>query len=324
MLKCSAVLALVLCSALTVSAATVKDFGTSLPYEFTAGVKVNGFQDDFTSYALTSDSSALTAALAQNGWVWVSRVVRTTGTTTLLDALPDRSAIKTTADGRQVLFLSSSGTGINVNDSGTVNNHLIYKPSDPSLDYSTGGSQEILMHIQVTSIATQITAVENYKHRTHGGAGVLVNADTSRGVDVVFTRRSGEMRQRDFSMGYNNGYYSAFGTGPDDNQHAWALNEWYWVRLKYDDDAGMIFTKIWLSDTPEPDEWQKSVAASTAGTTTGWAGITATCGGLFEFNVDYVLIKAGALPEIWVGNIPEPATMSLLALGGLALLRRRR
>ena len=103
--------------------------------------------------------------------------------------------------------------------------------------------------------------------------------------------------------------------------------DWIWMRLGYDVVKQELYASAWLADglTKEPPQWMYT-----------WEGVYAwhfedlngchaglVVGGFFE--VDYLLIKSASLGEITVGQkIPEPATMTLLALGGLAMLRRRR
>ncbi len=89
----------------------------------------------------------------------------------------------------------------------------------------------------------------------------------------------------------------------------WQLNTWYWIRLRQEPNATSqggvndVFAKAWLADgtQAEPANWQLTWDYTPAKPVrTGFAGITASSGGAFQFDVDYVLIKAAGLPSIVV------------------------
>ena len=77
-----------------------------------------------------------------------------------------------------------------------------------------------------------------------------------------------------------------------------------------------VFAKIWMADgtQAEPADWQFTWDYSGYGLRTGYAGITASSmDGPFEFDVDYILIKAAGLPSIQVSPsafVKIPAAMT--------------
>lgn len=91
---------------------------------------------------------------------------------------------------------------------------------------------------------------------------------------------------------------------------SWQNNVWYWVRLRHEPNAASqggaydVFGKVWKADgtTPEPENWQLMWDYTpTRSARTGYAGLAASSsGGIAEFEVDYILIKASGLPQITV------------------------
>ncbi|MGC8830599.1 MAG: lamin tail domain-containing protein [Verrucomicrobiia bacterium] len=168
-------------------------------------------------------------------------------------------------------------------------NHLLYTGATYN-----NSVQEVLMRIRFLNFGTG--------DPPRGGAAVCVdpNASPAGGIDYHF---------RD-----NNGRALAFlddlrAWGPSQS-FQWQNNVWYWVRLRHEPNAASqggaydVFGKIWQADgsTPEPSNWQLMwdyIPTRTA--RTGYAGIAAgSSGGISEFEVDYILIKASGLPQITV------------------------
>ena len=296
MFRYSVVLVLALCSSLAVSAAVTKDFGSVLPRGF--GMEVYGYQDDF--------SGGLNPA-----WTWVGASTPT-------------YAIST--DGRNVLQIGSQ-TAMNGAAGGM--NHLLYAPMD--CDYTQSRTQEVLMRVQMTTIV--VGSVDStLSWRSVGGAAVAVGA--SNNMNLMFYKHQtggglgGSQPVRFRSSGAMSAGTLGGGSWEENQTNSdWELNTWYWLRLVYDTSTKTATASFWPADgfTDESTAATGSWTYASAPGLGGLAGILApSAGGTASFEVDYILILADGLPLITVGQIPEPATMSLLALGGLALLRRRR
>lgn len=184
----------------------------------------------------------------------------------------------------------------------TVSNGVLRVTSasgDPNHLYYAGAVynntvQEVLLRMRVVNFGTG--------DPPRGGASVCIDpsASPAGGINLHF---------RD-----NNGRAFAFlddlrAWGPS-YSFSWQNNVWYWVRLRQEPNAASqggtydVFGKVWKADgsTPEPDTWQLMWDyVPTRAARTGYAGIAASSsGGLSEFEVDYILIKASGLPQITV------------------------
>ena len=170
-------------------------------------------------------------------------------------------------------------------------NHLLYEASgyDNKL-------QEVLARVRVISFGSG-----DY---VRGGVGVAVNPASNQGINYLF---------RDNTTDGQTANHLAFlddlvAWGPAEN-FVWQPNTWYWLRLRHEPNAvsqggiNDVFGKIWLADgtQPEPANWQLTWNYNSAyATRTGYAGITASSGSPFQFDVDYILIKAAGLPSVLV------------------------
>src|ERR1043166_2692495 len=169
-------------------------------------------------------------------------------------------------------------------------NHLLYAVA--GYDNTT---QEVLARIRVTNFGTG--------DPSRGGLAVGVDPASSQGINLHL---------RDVTELALSGRHVAFLDdarlwGPG-YSITWQNNVWYWMRLRQEPNAASqggvndLFAKIWLADgaTAEPSSWQLITDyIPSRSTRTGYAGIAASSiGGISEFDVDYVLIKAAGLPSI--------------------------
>jgi hypothetical protein len=169
--------------------------------------------------------------------------------------------------------------------------HLLYQL--PGYDNTV---QEVLARVRILSFGSG--------DLVRGGVGVAVDPASTQGINYLFRNYAGEGLT---------GNHMAFLDdmviwGPGQN-FVWQANTWYWMRLRHEPNAvsqggaNDVFGKIWLGDgtQAEPAGWQMAWDYTPASPSrSGFAGITASSGGQFQFDVDYVLIKAGGLPSITV------------------------
>ncbi len=171
-------------------------------------------------------------------------------------------------------------------------NHLLYE--FPGYDDS---AQEVLARIRVLNFGSG--------DPVRGGVGVGVDPVSNQGINSLFRNNNSEGQT---------GNHLAFlddlvAWGPGQN-FVWQPNTWYWLRVRHEPNsasqggANDVFEKIWLADgsVAEPANWQLTWDYTPAySARTGYAGITASSsGGVFQFDVDYILIKAAGLPHILV------------------------
>jgi len=187
---------------------------------------------------------------------------------------------------------SVSGGLLHVTLAGGDPNHLLYEL--PGYDDTV---QEVLARIRVLDFGSG--------DASRGGLAVGVNPSSNVGVDYLF--RNGDSEGQSGNHLAFLADFVAWGPGQD---FAWQVNEWYWLRLRQEPNAASqggvndVFAKIWLADgnTAEPSDWQLTwdYTPQDGSPLTGFAGITASSGGMAQFDVAYFLLKAAGLPLIQV------------------------
>ena len=170
-------------------------------------------------------------------------------------------------------------------------NHLLYEL--PGYDNTV---QEVLARVRVLNFGSG--------DLVRGGVGVGVDPASTQGINFLFRENTSDL-QSALHMALLN---DTIVWGPVQN-FVWQPNTWYWVRLRQEPNAASqgglndIFAKIWLADgtQAEPANWQLTWDYTPSNPTrTGFAGITASSGSPFQFDVDYFLLKAAGLPSIVV------------------------
>ena len=194
-------------------------------------------------------------------------------------------------------------------------NHLLYAASG-----CQATQQEVLARIRIRRFGGG--------SNSRAGIGVGVDPDTSQGINLLFA---------DLEPGspYGNGVsgrqfkllddFRAW--GPPGAAIRWETNTWYWLRLRQGEfrpGTSKIQAKVWPADgsVQEPAnwplEWERPARA-------GFAGILAGSGGVSDFDVSYVLIKAAGLPSIKAGPAvlllkePENVTVAPGRTAGFAV-----
>jgi hypothetical protein len=183
-------------------------------------------------------------------------------------------------------------------------NHLLYEL--PSYNTTV---QEVLARVRVLSFGSG--------DLVRGGVGVGVDPTSTQGINYLFRENTSD-GQSALHLALLNDLVA---WGPVQN-FVWQLNTWYWIRLRQEPNAASqggvndVFAKIWLADgtQTEPANWQLTWDYTPAKPTrTGFAGITASSGSPFQFDVDYILIQAAGLPTILVAPnsfIQTPAAIT--------------
>ncbi|HVK58272.1 MAG TPA: immunoglobulin domain-containing protein, partial [Candidatus Kapabacteria bacterium] len=195
---------------------------------------------------------------------------------------------------------SVGGGFLQVTTVGGDPNHLLY--IGESYDQEV---QEVLVRVRVRDFGTG--------DPSRGGLGVAVDPGTSQGINFHFRDEPNPGdRHVEFLDDFRQWGTELF--------FGWQNDTWYWMRLRHEpnpsgDDA---FAKIWRADgtEQEPANWQMSFDyIPNRSTRSGFAGITATSsGGVAEFDVDYILIKAAGLPSIVAAPrslVQVPASITL-------------
>jgi len=217
---------------------------------------------------------------------------------------------------------------------------------DPGVDYSKSGTQEVLIRISASNFNGNLASGGSGDSRA--GAIVRTSLNTGdhpyysptlwnplppqrfSGYNLTFRNFSAPMfwlnRTRDNAMTNDDGAVSYENTNVYwDNTNP---GQWFWMRIVSDETS--TYARVWLDGDDEPSAWStqrewvwNAGTADGSGVSPdgGLAGILAN--GNTTFQVSHFQLKVdeniAALPRV-----PEPATMTLLVLGGLAMLRRRR
>jgi hypothetical protein len=156
--------------------------------------------------------------------------------------------------------------------------------------------QEVLARIKVTAFEFSAGGL------TRGGIAVGSDPDNARpgqALNLHFrdTDATGPVHGRHVGLLDD---YIAWGPQLD---FKWVNNAWYWMRLRQtgsgEPGGNRLIGKFWPADgaVPEPADWQLTWIRPEH---SGFAGLTGGSGGLSEFEVDYVLIKAQGLPSVSV------------------------
>ena len=170
-------------------------------------------------------------------------------------------------------------------------NHLLLEL--PGYDNTV---QEVLARVRVLSYGAG-----DY---VRGGIAVAVDPNSSQGINYLFRDNTTDGQTANHLSFLDD--LAAWGPA---EAFVWQPNTWYWLRLRQEPNAASlggvndVFGKIWLADgtQPEPASWQLSWNYTpTYSTRSGYAGITASSGSPFQFDVDYILVKAAGLPSILV------------------------
>ncbi len=170
-------------------------------------------------------------------------------------------------------------------------NHLLYEL--PGYDNTI---QEVLARVRVLSYGAG--------DLVRGGVGTVVDPASARGVNYLFRENTSDSQSAPHLAFLDD----MIAWGPVES-FVWQTNTWHWMRLRHEPNAASqggvndVFGKIWLGDgtQAEPANWQLTWDYTPANPEcTGFAGVTASSGGAFQFDVDYILIKAAGLPRILV------------------------
>lgn len=179
-------------------------------------------------------------------------------------------------------------------DSPGLDTHLLYEA--PGYNDSV---QEVLARIRVTAFGVG--------DAPRCGISVGVDPESSQGINLHFRDNDQDgIQGRQFKLLDDRRAW-----GPPGLDIDWENQTWYWLRLRQNGSAPVdgpnIHAKVWPADgtTAEPADWQLNWARSDR---IGFAGIVgSSIGGLSEFEVDYILIKAEGLPSIKIGSSTFPA-----------------
>ncbi len=143
----------------------------------------------------------------------------------------------------------------------------------------------------------------------------------SAGSSHYYSVESGEIRYVPYSHDPSWGELS-----PSPNPITSVENEWVHVAVTYDGiNASMYINGILFRQGPWTSDLKSNDAKITLGTNHLKAdGTFVGSNHFYQGDIDEVRIYDQALSAQEIRAIPEPATLSLLAVGGLALLRKRK
>lgn len=162
---------------------------------------------------------------------------------------------------------------------------------------------------EVLALVRPVGEWESGPDGVRGGVAINGDAGSSQAYNLLLRSKPGENAKL-----LDDGKAWGPSSGVEFN-----LGEWSWMRL-VNDGSNIVQAKHWVAGTEEPTDW--ITWDRTSNPRTGFAGITAGTDPFYnsQLEVDYFLLKSPGLPAITV--TPEPASIILLALTGLALRRR--